>query len=140
MVLLMEVVEHLPLYPEDLFREISRVLKPTGVLLLTTPNFARLGNVLNFIRGREIRLYGWDVSYDDDPKYHPHIHEFTVGELRRLLSVAGFEIEAVQYSLWPVSQPKGFRARIHRLIERTIPHLKPALMIVARRSERRIGT
>lgn len=134
---LCEVVEHLPVYPKALLSEVHRILKAGGQLLLTTPNFGCLHNVEKFIRGQEVTLYGWDVVYPDDPKYHPHVHEFTLGELRRLLAIAGFEIKAARHSLWPVETAKGVRQQIHRAIWHFLPHLRPGLMLLARRVQPR---
>ncbi len=50
-VLLNEVLEHLMYPPALLFDEIRRVLKPTGRLILTTPNPAALSKILRLVRG-----------------------------------------------------------------------------------------
>src|SRR4051812_42837782 len=46
MVLFCEIIEHLLMDPLHALREINRVLEPGGLLVLTTPNAARIGNVL----------------------------------------------------------------------------------------------
>ena len=50
-VLYCEIIEHLLMNPVHTLREIHRVLKPNGKLVVTTPNVARLGNVLAMIDG-----------------------------------------------------------------------------------------
>ncbi len=80
-----EIVEHLLNDPCKVFREIRRVLKPSGTLILTTPNAARLENVT--------RLIGGDNIYDLYSGYGPygrHNREYTCGELDRLLRFEGF--------------------------------------------------
>ena len=50
-VLFCEIIEHLTNDPLVALREIKRVLKPDGVLVLTTPNVNRLENVIRMIQG-----------------------------------------------------------------------------------------
>jgi SAM-dependent methyltransferase len=90
-VLFCEMLEHLLMDPVGALRQIHRVLKPDGVLILTTPNVARLANVLAMVHGTNI--------YDPYSGYGPygrHNREYTRHELHRLLDFAGFEVE---YSL-----------------------------------------
>jgi SAM-dependent methyltransferase len=83
-----EVLEHMTNDPMHAMREISRVLKPDGMLVLTTPNAARLENVIAFIEGRNI--------YDPYSAYGPygrHNREYTRHELHQLLEYSGFRNE-----------------------------------------------
>lgn len=67
-------------------REIKRVLKPNGTLILTTPNVARLENVTRLISGANI--------YDPYSGYGPygrHNREFNRHELDQLLRFEGYE-------------------------------------------------
>lgn len=50
-VLLSETLEHLNYSPLPMLREIRRVLKPSGVLLLSTPNPSGLGKLIQLARG-----------------------------------------------------------------------------------------
>lgn len=83
-----EVLEHMTNDPMHAMREIWRVLKPGGVLVLTTPNAARLENVVALLEGRNL--------YDPYSAYGPygrHNREYTRHELHRLLEYCGFDIE-----------------------------------------------
>ncbi len=89
-VLFCEVLEHLQADPLKVLRELKRVLKPDGHLILTTPNVARLENVSRLIAGENI--------YDPYSGYGPygrHNREYNKHELALLLKYAGFEVEAL---------------------------------------------
>jgi SAM-dependent methyltransferase len=52
-VILLEVIEHVPLPAYVLFERIKRSLKPGGVLFLTTPNLFRMRNLVRMFLGIE---------------------------------------------------------------------------------------
>lgn len=64
-VLSIDVVEHLE-HPADLLREMSRILRPHGCLILQTPNYPikRFYDIINYIKPG-----GWRKSIKDDPTH-----------------------------------------------------------------------
>jgi methionine biosynthesis protein MetW len=82
----MEVVEHL-MFPLPTVIEMMRVLKPGGILLITTPN------VVYWRRRADLLVGRWNpFGYPDAvarPWADPHIRFFSVGALRRMLGEAG---------------------------------------------------
>jgi SAM-dependent methyltransferase len=90
-VLFCEIVEHLLMNPVAVLTEIKRVLRPGGLLVLTTPNVNRLENVARMVAGANI--------YDPYSGYGPygrHNREFNKHELYLLLTHLGFSIESLE--------------------------------------------
>jgi SAM-dependent methyltransferase len=82
-----EIIEHLLMNPLHCLREIHRILVPGGLLVLSTPNVSRLGNVLSMVEG--VNIYD---PYSGHGPYGRHNREFNRHELHRLLEFAGFDI------------------------------------------------
>jgi SAM-dependent methyltransferase len=74
--------------PTATLRQIHRILKPNGTLVLTTPNVARLNNVLALVNGANM----YD-PYSGFGPYGRHHRAYTRHELHRLLEFLGFDVE-----------------------------------------------
>jgi SAM-dependent methyltransferase len=89
-VLFCEIIEHLQTDPIKVLLEIKRVLKPSGYLILTTPNVSRLENVCRMLTGANI--------YDPYSGYGPygrHNREYNKDELARLFAFCGFDLQTL---------------------------------------------
>jgi len=82
-VVMLHVIEHMP-DPSENLREIRRVLKPGGVLVVETPRFDSL---MFKILGRRERSLS---------NCNGHIYFFSVSSLRRMFEKNGFEVVKVE--------------------------------------------
>ena len=82
-----QVIEHIP-YDESLFKEMRRVLRPGGTLILGTPDYATIG-------WRIIEpIYGFVMP---GGYKHEHITHYTLAQLKEILGRHGFAVEETAY-------------------------------------------
>jgi SAM-dependent methyltransferase len=89
-ILFCEIIEHLLMNPVAVLKEIKRVLKPNGALILTTPNVSRLENVAKMVAG--VNIYD---PYSGYGPYGRHNREYNQHELYLLLNYLGFTLDAM---------------------------------------------
>jgi 2-polyprenyl-3-methyl-5-hydroxy-6-metoxy-1,4-benzoquinol methylase len=89
-VLLTEVLEHLRDYPLKALVETGRLLRPGGLLVLTTPNAASLQNRARLLLGRSVHTPLRDWMYG--LPHARHAREYTMSELMELVREAGLEV------------------------------------------------
>jgi 2-polyprenyl-3-methyl-5-hydroxy-6-metoxy-1,4-benzoquinol methylase len=88
-VLMMEVFEHFGLDPMQPLAEVNRVLKPSGLLVFSTPNAVSIGNMRRMMHGRGpyagLEFSGFSTNR--------HNRIYDAEELLRIMEAAGFEVE-----------------------------------------------
>jgi SAM-dependent methyltransferase len=85
-VLSLDVIEHI-YDTEQVFREFQRIVKPGGILLISTPYYGLIKNIA-------ISLVGFDTIYNP---VSAHIRFYTRKSLKKLLSLHGFSIKKFGY-------------------------------------------
>ena len=121
-VILSAVLEHL-YNPDEVIKEIARILHPGGALYVDVPNedglYFRIGNLYQKLRGRD-----WVVNLA--PTFSPfHVFGFSPKSLRSLLSKHGFRPE-----IWHVYGGKSWvpaRAGLAGLLEQQASRAVTAL-------------
>jgi 2-polyprenyl-3-methyl-5-hydroxy-6-metoxy-1,4-benzoquinol methylase len=123
-----EVVEHL-LDTIGFLRECRRVLRPGGVLLLTTPNLAYWRNLLQWSRQQQF------FFVDHRAGENGHVRYFAPRTLRAAMVEAGFRVEAL-FSVGdlPTSASSLLRA-VGKISMRCCPMRNLSLIAKARRVE-----
>jgi SAM-dependent methyltransferase len=94
-VLMCEVFEHLRINPVRTMHEVYRVIRPGGLLHLTTPNLYSLGGIRNFLLKRsavfctERELYD-ELNHINTEGFSGHVREYTHREVEGFLLRVGF--------------------------------------------------
>jgi SAM-dependent methyltransferase len=123
--LLLEVIEHLCVYPKYVLDEIYRKLKPGGHLVVSTVNFLRISNRVRVLLGRH-PLSHFEPSEDG----HNHVHEFAPKDLANYMKKSGFQIEKIyRYGFIGGSPVFSMLLRIAYLY----PRFRNHFMIVAKK-------
>lgn len=126
-----EVFEHLRVNPVFTVREINRVLRPGGRLMLSTPNLRSYRGVVNLVgHGR-----AWSVGAEPYEQYAKlerlghmgHVREYTRREVEDFLAACGLTVTEVV--------PRGAPAtRLEHVALRLRPSLAPMMSVVAEKA------
>jgi 2-polyprenyl-3-methyl-5-hydroxy-6-metoxy-1,4-benzoquinol methylase len=119
-----EVLEHLNFHPAQLFIEIARVLKPKGIVIVTTPNLSRLNNVIKLMGNISV-----NAELDELYTEGTHYREYTADEVVYLLQMAGLEIRENKYINFKYPD-LSWAVKISDIITNCFPKKKRDLYIV----------
>lgn len=119
LVLMCETLEHLRVDPQFALSEVNRVLRPGGVVLLTTPNLYSAQNVLRFVLGRGFGDAVSEFSKLRTLGHMGHVREYTRREVRRFASDAGLSI--LTHRFRDYSRPRGRREMLKFLAFKILP-------------------
>lgn len=90
LILLCEVVEHLPVPPHIILEKLRRAIRPGGFLFVTTPNLYRFRNVVRLALGKPVLS---TFFYPEPGQGIGHPIEYSDAHLRWHLERAGFTVE-----------------------------------------------
>jgi SAM-dependent methyltransferase len=128
-----ELFEHLRINPIFTFSELLRVLKPGGILTLSTPNLKSLDGIGNFLLKDRAYSCSADIYTEyrklTDIGHMGHVREYTPTEVVEFLQAIGFEVEAIIY--------RGeYGNRLKRVLSSLIPRLSPFVSYLATKPAR----
>jgi SAM-dependent methyltransferase len=129
LIVLQEVIEHIPQPPYLVLNRIKHLMNENGLLFLTTPNGNRFRNIAYMIAGKEILD---KYRYPDPGEALGHQHEYTMQQMLWQSQRGGME---VAYASFYEDGFKGasLMARIARTLSapvQMIPYLRNGIMIV----------
>lgn len=112
MITCFNVIEHFNFSPKDVISGMAKMLKPGGVLLLSTPNQAHLYNRVKLLSGKNV----WEdfEYYYSAVNFWGHVREFLPNELECLMSrEETLTFDRIIFSNYPVEDKiNRLRARI----------------------------
>lgn len=128
-ILFTEILEHLRINVLFTLREVFRVLKPKGKLILSTPNISPVQRIY-FVLGVD---YQGDIVKAFESLeltgHMGHIRLYSFKEVKRLLEYVGFRIISHTY-LGPM-MPLRWKGKIFRLFYPRKEHFRPYLFVTA---------
>jgi 2-polyprenyl-3-methyl-5-hydroxy-6-metoxy-1,4-benzoquinol methylase len=134
-----EVLEHLPRSPLPALKEMHRVAKRSGHVLITTPNISGSIHMIFRLLGRA------PLTGENEANiYHRHNHEYTLGELSRVVANAGWTVTRAQHFI----SYHPFRKRNRHdnpllwagkfanfLLMSAVPHIRDTLLVIGEKKK-----
>ena len=120
-VLFNEIFEHLRINPIFTMKEVFRVMKPNGTMMLSTPNLRSVNGLYFFIFKNQSFTVCQGI-YNEYLKLEKighmgHVREYTTTEMVNFLTKIGFEIETIYYR----GQFKGKREMVRKIAPKLSP-------------------
>lgn len=132
-VLMTEVLEHLA-WPHSILEEASRLLRPGGVVVGTTPNATNAGSMMKSVLGLGTGEW-YENSHLASKTWMKHIRFYTFRDIRMLFKAHGLGLILERYrsyaDLYSVRGVAGKTLRAIRSLFHIIPHWREKLLFVA---------
>ena len=124
-------MEHLiPAKLDDVYKEMWRILKPNGWLLVTTPNISSLIKRVKLLFGEN--PIEFDLGLHEGATYG-HIREYTMKELEEILQDHGFFVLNKKYFM--IDSRRSIYTRIEEVSAKVFPSFANNLGVLAKRTK-----
>jgi trans-aconitate methyltransferase len=128
LVLMAEVLEHVAAPAPSVFRCVASWMKPSGELLLQTPNAVSLAKRMRMLRG-----YNPYMMLREPGDYSAHMREYTIAELGQLGRQAGLEVLEASARNYFAHQSRG--GEVYRRLCDLLPEtLRDGITVCYRRA------
>jgi 2-polyprenyl-3-methyl-5-hydroxy-6-metoxy-1,4-benzoquinol methylase len=132
-----DVIEHLPNSPKKIIAECSRLLKPNGRMIVSTPNSLRLIGRLKLLLGNSTWPKIETFYYDE---YNgTHHHEYTPNELKFVFTDNKFMIEKIHFFEQNLIVDKRLNSLIGKIIKNILkiilnfaPELRSNIILIVK--------
>lgn len=140
LVIFTEIFEHLGVNPIGALKEIRRMLKSKGILILSTPNIYALHKILMYLFGKSFNNALLELTKVESVGYIGHIREYSNKEIKMILEYCGYKIKKSYFKkynnffLAPLiirRNPIIFLGKIFEWITDVIHFLRPTQIIIA---------
>lgn len=140
LVIFTEIFEHLGVDPLGVLREIRRILKPSGILILSTPNLYTLHKIIMFLFGRSFNEALGELKKVESAGYIGHIREYSNKEIKMILESCGYNIKEVYFKKYTNfflapsivrKTPLFFLGLMFEFITDSISFLRPTQIVIA---------
>lgn len=130
-ILFNEVFEHLRIDLISTFKEVRRILKPGGIMLLSTPNVRSCRGLWKLLVHHASCHIGSDI-YDEYDKltrfgHMGHVREYTAREVSRFMTKVGWKTRKIIFRHYGPSIRRSFPVVAMSLFERTVYRVTPGL-------------
>ena len=101
LVLFCEIIEHLAFNPIPMWKQIYRVLRPGGRIIITTPN-SMYHRSVNSLLSRALSGVGFGISVDEimnNGTYGHHWKEFSLNELQAYFSFLSSDFDSSKFEM-----------------------------------------
>lgn len=121
-VIFCEVLEHVFAPPTEILKEVRRVIRPQGKLILSVPNIAALYQRIRLLFGiSPLRPADHQMSRT----WHDHIHEYTMKEIASLLEACNFTILNKKYVCANAAKERWVSSLIRRIYDAVVLLIPP---------------
>ena len=137
-IVMCEVIEHLNFNPLPVLTELSRVMKPSGLFYVTTPNQTSLSKRFSFVCGKSIHhpieYFVWQNLGNTTMIIGIHWREYTKAELYEIMSKIGMQVIKHSFGKFNLAEhPNFIRKLLLRNLYSIFPDLLPMQSLVARK-------